>query len=395
MLELKDKPHDTQAWDRFLDLGLPTKKSESYRYVRLKALYSQLFQSPTISQPDFQPEEGTFVFVNGSYCDALSSIPKPLLALPLSKASKAYSSFLTPRLQKLLKEEQDPFAVLNHAYCGEGLFLYIPPKAICEVPLRIVHLIENVENSTLLCPRIHLFAGKSAQAKLLFSQKIGSELLWINSFIDCALEENASISLKSVANQHEKAHHFFSLRATLKQHSTLKTLSATNGGATSREDYAVRLLGEGCDVSLLGVWGLNKARQHHVNILMDHQEPNCTSLQKFKGVLADNSRSSFEGKIYVHEKAQKTQAYQMNNNLVLGTRASANSKPNLEIFADDVKASHGATVGQLDDEQLFYLTTRGLPADVARQLLVQGFNREILDQIEDPILKKESLDLFR
>lgn len=383
MLELLDKPRNSQAWNRFLELGLPSKESEVYRYVRLKELYRHTYRLPTHSTPNFTPQEGTLLFVNGSYCEELSRPPKGVIALPLSKAFITYGTFLKGRIATLLKQERDPFAALNGAYFQEGLFLYIPPKYSCEIPLKVMHLIDEVSEPALLAPRIHLFAGKEASAKLLLSQEIDHSHMWLNTFVDLALEERASFRLTTTSWTEKSSYSLFALRATLKKGSRFESCSSTNGGAVSREDYCVRLIGEGAEAALYGVWALKEHRQHHVNVFMEHQEPHCTSLQKFKGALHDRSYSSFEGKIYVHQKAQKTQAYQMNNNLILGEKAAANSKPNLEIFADDVKASHGATTGQLDEEQLFYLTTRGIPTAVARHLLVQGFTGEILDQIQD------------
>lgn len=393
MLQLMDKPRCIKTWERFLELGLPTKESEVYRYVRLKELYSQPFHLPQPWKGTLKGEAGTLVFVNGAYAQALSHAPKPLVALPLSQAFKIYGNFLNPRIQKQLKEEKDPFAVLNGAYCTEGLFLYLPPKSRCETPLKIVHIIDQEGEPTLLCPRIHLFAGKEAAAKLSFFQKINSPHVWVNTVMDLALEEGATLSLTTLSNQQQAAHDFLALRATLKNQSVFNSYGVTNGGATSRQDYVIRFLGMQANASLYGMWDLKGNRQHHVNVLMDHQEPSCTSLQKFKGVITDASRSSFEGKIYVHQRAQKTEAYQMNNNLIVEGRASAYVKPNLEIFADDVKASHGATIGQLDQEQLFYLTTRGCPLNLARDLLIRGFTQEIIDLIDCPQIKKEALAL--
>lgn len=156
----------------------------------------------------------------------------------------------------------------------------------------------------------------------------------------------------------------------------------------------VRLLGEGGEASLNGVWALKGHNQHHVHVLMEHHETYCTSMQKFKGVVQEQARSSFEGKIYVERKAQKTEAYQMNNNLILGKEASANCKPNLEIFADDVKASHGATIGQMDEEHLFYCKARGIPPHQAHALLVRGFVQEILDLFEEGALREKALEMM-
>lgn len=390
-LELLEKPRHAGAWDRFQEIGLPTKQNEVYRYVRFKDLYSLPFSAALPFDASITPVESTLVFANGAYCEDLSSPPKGVIALPLSKAFSTYGSFLTARMNKWTKEENDPFAALNGAYYTEGLFLYLPPKCVCSTPIRIIHYTEGSPKPAHLCPRIHLFAGKESAAEITWQQSGSLAHVWVNAFIDCALEEAASLTLTQVNHLPETAHHFCALRATLKRRSMLKSFSVTNGSATSREDYLVRLQGEEAEASLYGVWSLKDHRQHHVNLWIDHQEPSCTSLQKFKGTLEDSSRSSFEGKIYVHQKAQKTQAYQMNNNLILGERAAANSKPNLEIFADDVKASHGSTIGQIDPEQLFYFQARGVPASLAQKLLVQGFSKEVIDLIPQQLLREEAL----
>ncbi len=392
MLQLKQNPTNIEMWDRFLKLGLPGKESDLYRYVRLKDLYSQEYQLPGAFEGQILESNDTLVFVNGTFCPHLSTVPKPWIALPLSVARKTYGQFLNPRLQ--LKEEQDPFAILNGACFSEGLLLYLPPKSHAEKPLKIVHLTHSLEEPALMCPRIHIFAGKDSQGSLHFSQKLTVAHAWANSFIDIALDERANLSFTHLNEQHESAHDFLAVRATLKNRSHFKSFSCTNGGATSRHDYQVRLTESDAEAYLYGVWDLKGARQHHVNVLMQHVEPNCVSLQKFKGVVRESSRSSFEGKIYVNKEAQKTQAYQMNHNLVLDERASAYVKPNLEIFADDVKASHGATVGQLDAEHLFYLRSRGMTQEEAYALLVRGFTREIVESLETPELKQEALAIL-
>ncbi len=392
-LEFVDKALHPAAWDRFLEVGLPGKSNEHYRYVRLKELYSHPYALPTLETIPFSPQKGTLVFVNGTYVELLSLPPKGVIALPLSKAFATYGSFLNARLNKWTKEESDPFALLNGAYYREGLFLYLPPQALLSEPLTILHLVSVDQKQVHHSPRIHLFAGKQAMAQLLLKEQSAESHL-VNGFFDCALEEGAQVTLMKGGALSEKGHHLWSLRATLKKNSGLKTISVTNGAATSREDYRVRLLGEDAEANLYGVWKLSGNRQHHVNLQLDHEEPNGNSLQKFKGVLSDMSRSSFEGKIFVHRQAQKTQAYQMNNNLLIGERATAYSKPNLEILADDVKASHGATVGQLDAEQLFYLMARGIPLPVAQRLLLLGFTRDVVDLIPDTNFRKEALQLI-
>jgi Fe-S cluster assembly protein SufD len=391
-LELMEKPIHIQGWEKFIALGVPTKEVEAFRYVHLKELLSHPFYLPTQLHPAGEIKKNQLVFFNGSYLAELSSPPPQAIALPLTKAVKTYGNFLNLRLEKLLKEEKDPFAALNAAYYQEGLFLYLPPKTVCESPIHIFHILGPLQQPTLLSPRIPLFLGKESALHLSYLQTSSEPKAWINGYIDCALEERSSLTIGLLSEQRPESHDFLALRATLKKGSVFRSCSATNGGATSRHDYAIQLLGEGADASLQGVWSLRGERQHHVHVLMDHQSPSCTSLQKFKGCLYDSARSSFEGKIFVHQSAQKTQAYQMNNNLIVGSEASANCKPNLEIYADDVKASHGATIGQIEEEDLFYFTTRGISLEFARSLLIGGFIQEVIDGFEDPLLRQKAVE---
>jgi Fe-S cluster assembly protein SufD len=175
---------------------------------------------------------------------------------------------------------------------------------------------------------------------------------------------------------------FTSVRATLKRDSSFDSLSITDGAAVARSSFAVQLAEENSALSLKGLSLLTGQRNSHVHVFVDHAAPHCTSRQHFKMALSGQSQSSFEGKIAVRPIAQKTVAYQLNNNLLLGEGARANSKPNLEIFADDVKASHGSTMTQLSAEELFYLRSRGLAAIDAQALLAHGFCKELLQEVE-------------
>ena len=177
----------------------------------------------------------------------------------------------------------------------------------------------------------------------------------------------------------------------MKRDSQFTSHLVTNGSETVRYDYAVQLKGENGVAHLNGLWMLNGSSEAHVHVLMEHASPYCESLQHFKGALDGSSRSSFEGKILVRQEAQKTNSFQMNNNLLLSPGAQANSKPNLEIFADDVKASHGSTVGQLDDEELFYLRTRGYTKSEAEGILTQGFLRDIIEKIDQKDIRDEAI----
>jgi Fe-S cluster assembly protein SufD len=383
-----------KAWDLFLAIGLPTNQTEVYRYIKLRQLFGQNYTlAPEISlnlsdiASAIYPEcrKSVLVIVNGHFSPQLSNteaIPSKVVMTTLAEAMRTYSAFLNNHWAKMLKEETDAFAALNAAMHRNGLFIYVPPKTIVEAPLQILHVISA--DKQLLLPRLNVFVGNQAQINVFASQKILSPTNYFtNQVVDLVLEEDAHMNfVQELCSESPSAWHLDALRSTLKRNATLKTISVTEGSATVRNDYRIALMGENAEALLNNVWMLDEKREAHAHVFMDHQAPNCRSYQLFKGVLNDFSKSSFEGKIMVRQAAQKTEAFQLNNNLVLSDYAHADSKPNLEIFADDVKASHGATVGQLDEEQLFYMKTRGFPSDIAKNLLVYGFCEQVIELIQ-------------
>jgi len=397
----------SKAWDHFLEIGLPTRKTEVYRYLRLRNLYARNYvpASPTeVSAdqiiPHILPEckQSVLVFVNGHFTPALSrteGITQRAVVSSLFEAMRTYGSFLNNHWAKSLKEETDSFAAINTALHQDGLFLYLPPKTIIEAPIQILNVIDTQSASMFIMPRLQVFVGAQSQLALVSTQAVLSgENYAINMLSDIAIEDDAHVRYTQEAcGSGENIWHFDALRTTLKRNSTFKTFAVTDGAAAVRHDYRVTLTGENAETQLNGVWMLQDKNEAHVHILIDHQAPNCRSMQLFKGVLNDFSRSSFEGKILVRQAAQKTEAFQLNNNILLSDRANADSKPNLEIFADDVKASHGATVGQLDKEQIFYMKTRGFSEAAAKNILVYGFCQEVIDLIQIPSVHTKLCDL--
>ncbi|MGZ3732597.1 MAG: Fe-S cluster assembly protein SufD, partial [Parachlamydiaceae bacterium] len=252
--------------------------------------------------------------------------------------------------------------------------------------------------NSLATSRLQLFAGAFSEIELISSHaKISGADTWINQRFDVSLEENAHVRYVQL-NHHASSDvwHFDAVRGTLKKSSSLTCVNVSNGSATVRNDYRVSLSGENCETSLNGVWMLKERREAHQHIFIDHQAPHCFSRQLFKGALKDTSHSSFEGKIVVRQEAQETNAFQLNNNLLLNEGATAESKPNLEIFADNVKASHGATIGQLEKEELFYMQSRGFSSEEAKQLLVHGFCQDVLGLIrQEEIRQRVAVQLFK
>ncbi len=403
-IALKDglKRVRAEAWERFLQLGLPSRQAEVYRYIRLRNLFSRSFSfasTTVLSLSEIaehvypESQQSVLVFVNGVYQADLSNtsaLPKKVVVCPLEEAMYSFGAFLDNQWAKVIKEETDPFAILNAATHPSGVFVYLPPQTVVEVPLQILNILTAQAEKALITPRLQLIAGR--QAEIILSEtavEMDCTGYCLNQVCDVVLEDGAQVKLFSeTSDLASDAWYFNAVRASLKRDAKFKVVNFTDGAMTIRNDYRVAITGDGADACLNGVSMLSDKREAHTNILMDHQAPNCRSNQLFKTVLTDISRSSFEGKIYVHREAQKTEAYQLNNNLILSDKASADSKPNLEIFADDVKASHGATVGQLDEEQLFYCRTRGYSLDEARNLLVHGFCEEVIDLITIPSVHK-------
>lgn len=381
----------SKAWERFLQIGLPHAKTEVYRYLRLNALYQTPFASISSPMPSLQdlsshllPEctGGRLVFVNGEYAPPLSDCPSAIERLPLEEALRKYSTLIQNRWSRLLQEEMDPFAALNAALHPSSTFLYLAPRMRIEEPIQILHWIQSDGPAGMLFPHLQIFAGRESSAAFCTTTVLASsgEIL-LNQVADFSLEEGAQIRCIRNDASSPSLWQFSSVRASLKRDALFENLLLTEGSRMMRHDYRVDLLQENAEVRLRGLSLAGEKDEAHTHIRIDHRAPHCRSHQHFKTMAFGESRSSFEGKIYVHAAAQKTEAYQLNQNLLVDPRAKVYSKPNLEIFADDVKASHGSTIGQIDAEQQHYMQTKGIPSSLAKQLLLQAFAEGMTSQI--------------
>lgn len=388
-----------KAWDQFLCQGLPDKKSPGYQYFPFTHFYQESYELaglPEVPTETIQSlvyhdcRRSYVVFVNGQYTPELSNVsalPKEVVVMRLRDAIQTYGNFLQMRLSRTMKEETDPFATLNIALIQMGLFFYVPPHVVVDTPVQCLHIISD-DRAVHFNPRIHFFLGKEAKLQWVYDHQCLKDFEYFsNSVIDIALEEGANFEQYGLLNLCPNGWCFDATRVTLKRDSCFKSLTCTSGTKSVRQDYRITLAGENAHCDLKGIAMLSQHRQSHVNVFVEHAAPHCTSNQLFKNILTDASRSSFEGKIYVQSKAQKTEAYQLNNNLILSDKAVANSKPNLEIFADDVKASHGATVTQPNPQHLLYLQTRGIDLETAQLLLLSGFCTDIFSKIPFPPIR--------
>jgi Fe-S cluster assembly protein SufD len=382
-----------RAWDHFLELGLPEKGSGPFQYVPLRQLYEvpwRCASRSSVSRDAVAPHllsecRGTqIVFVDGRFSPELSdlsALPKGVVVLPLTEATRSYGTFLQGRWSRFLKEETNPFAVVNLALHAGGVFIYVPPKTRLQQPVQCLYFAEGKDVVTM--PRIHLFLA--SQAELSWISTVQSDG-WMNRLLDVAVEDGA-IFRHVDWSRRGGAWDFPSVIATQKRGSKFEQWSMVGEESQmTRSSVRAALLGEDAELSLQGVWNLRTSQHVHVHMTVSHEAPHTRSLQKFRGVLGGVSHSSFDGKIVVKPSAPKTEAYQLSQHLLLGEYAVANAKPNLEIFEGDVKASHGATIGSLDEEEIFYLRSRGLPQSAAEELLVTGFCREIVQTTPFPFL---------
>lgn len=395
-----------KGFQKLAEMGFPTRSHEAFQYVPLREFYLSSFGSATpchIDKSDFSQailpecEHSHLVFVDGFFAPTLSDVtalPSQMVISSLDDALLTHGSFLQSHLARVLKEEKDPFALVNLALHAKGAFVYLPPKLEALSPLQCLY-VTTTKVPQLIAPRMHLALGTHSHLRCVITHhKMEMDTAhWIAPALEISLEEGAYLDLFNLVDS-TTDWQFETLRAQLKRNARFNSLSVTFGSKAIRQSYRVQLQGENSEANLNGLSALSGGHTAHTHATMEHEAPHTRSRQTFKGMLNDHSQSSFEGKIWVQPIAQKTEAYQVNHNLLLSQGAVANSKPNLEIFADDVKASHGATISRLDEEQLFYLKTRGIDPISAKGLLTQGFCREMIGQIPyDSLLQRLSLAL--
>ncbi len=329
--------------------------------------------------------EPTVVFYNGVFIRELSGIGRygeEVVCEPLERAFFDYESFLTDYFDSYLEGEEDPEPLLSLALSDRGAFLYFPENFRSEKPLKIIEIEDGAEGYT--SPFVVLCSGRKASIFIetvsIRSKEFTGQVNGCRHFI---LEEGASLDCRqrdfSLPGRSFSAHRYF-----LKKESRLKVLRASFGAEEERTDDRVIFSGENAVADLSGLWTLRDNGKMSVRVRMEHRAPRCISSQLFKGVLKDSSSSEFDGKIYISPEASQTDAYQLNRHCLFSDRARARSRPNLEIFADDVKASHGSSTGLIDSEMLFYLRARGISVREAEKLLVKAFFEDVFSKIEDP-----------
>lgn len=384
-----------KSWEKFFSLGLPAEEDSLFHGVKLSKLYLERFslsESRNLSQEQIDPfvlpqcKNSFVVIINGFFCSQLSNVtafPSKVIISSIEEGFRAFGTYLINSELKSVKDESDPFVCLNSACYPQGMFVYVPPKTILSTPLQILHFVIENDTSHLCLPKTHIFVGTHSVIEIIRSHHhttYSNSRYFVNQMTEIHIEENALVRHQEyLDDERPTSWHFNSLRVTLKKESAFHSVSYPKGSVGQRISYRVFLLGEYAKTFINGLSLLSDNRESFVNIFVDHLAPNCMSKQHFKSVLNDNARFGFNGKIRVQPEAYKIEALQYIHNLLLSDSAHVDIKPHMEILEDDVKASHGVTVGGLDKDQMFYLMTRGLSQETAKRLLIKGFCETVLN----------------
>lgn len=390
------------AFARFSDVGFPTTKEEDWRFtstapiVQLPFVAGELKTTPVRAedlQPYLLPESALqLVFVNGRFAPELSSKQLPAgveagnLAALLEKNPKL---LLEPHLGRYVDMQRDAFASLNTAFFQDGAYLSIAANTTVEIPMHLLFVNTEANAPQRIHPRNLIFAGRNAQASIVEDHlSLGESIAFVNTVTELVAEESATVYHHTLERQNLKSFHISTLRIQQARAANVHAHSVLLGGALVRNNVHPVLAGEGGECVINGLF-LGEGSQHIDNYMMvEHASAHCASHQYYNGILDGHAHGVFHGRILVHKDAQKTDAKQTNRNLLLSDDARIDTKPQLEIYADDVKCTHGATIGQIEENSLFYLRSRGLDETTAREMLLLAFAGQCMVRIETASIRK-------
>jgi Fe-S cluster assembly protein SufD len=384
-----------EAIHRFAELGLPTTRNEEWKYTNVAPLARARFQparagEARLALQDLAGVPGAdlggprLVFLNGHFAPEFSSVdelPDAVKVQSLAAVLANGAEVVQGHLGRYAAFENQPFVALNTAFVEDGAFVEIPQGLVVEKPIHLLFVTTAAVSATAAHPRTLVVAGAGTQATIIETYLgLGSGVYFNNVVSEIVLGENAVVDHYRVEREVEQAFHIATLQACLSRSSSFTSENVALGGGLVRNDVNGLLDGEGADCALNGLYVIRR-RQHVDNhTVIDHAQPHCTSRELYKGILDGRATGVFNGVIKVRKDAQKTDSVQQNKNLLLSRDALINTKPQLEIFADDVKCTHGATIGQLDKDALFYLRARGIQEEQARSLLIYAFASEVVER---------------
>ncbi|MEK9722124.1 MAG: Fe-S cluster assembly protein SufD [Rhodospirillaceae bacterium] len=415
-LALPSLPGQGVAWldrlrqggiERFRDLGLPGAKVEDWKYTRLRPLEDTAYRPVAATDgsaavdhlPTLFPDAAVarIVFVNGCLRDdltRLSGLPKGVTVESLGQAVARDSEWVERHLGRVAVAENRSLLALNTAMMNSGVVIRVARNVAVETPIEVVYVAGLTDQPVAYYPRNLIVLEEGAAATIVKHYAgIGVGAYFANSVSEISVGANARLRHYRVQTESMEATHLGALHVRVGRDATYETFGLSAGGRLSRNECLVRLEGEGAHCGVNGAY-LMKGREHCDNTtLIEHTVPHTTCREVFKGVLDDEARGVFQGKIVVHKDAQKTDGQMLTKTLLLADGAEMDAKPELEIYADDVKCSHGATSGRLDETALFYLRSRGIPEALARNLLVRSFVAEAIAEVSDLAVREALADI--
>jgi Fe-S cluster assembly protein SufD len=390
-------PIREQAINDFNKLGIPTSRNEEWKYTRIGSLFNKDFHYSTgnatetitdkeLDQYRLPGHEKAFelVFINGIFSDSLSKINSiPFEVMPLNKAMEKHGALVKQHLGNSSKYVKDGIHALNTAFVQEGLFIFIPEKTVVDKPIYLYNIIDNRNENLLSQPRVLIYVSKQSEVKFAETYvSLGVSESFSNQVVEVIVEKDAFVDYYKIQNDSVTTSHVCTSHFRQIGTSTIHAVTISLNGNIVRNNLNIALEAERAEAHLYGLYFLKGQTHIDNHTVVDHVMPNCMSNELYKGIIDNNGTAVFNGKIFVQQDAQKTNAFQSNKNVLLSETASVNTKPQLEIFADDVKCSHGCTVGQLDEEGMFYLRSRGINEKIAKSLLVHAFAIDILEHIK-------------
>ncbi|GEP49976.1 Fe-S cluster assembly protein SufD [Flavobacterium noncentrifugens] len=396
--------HDirTSAIKNFENKGFPTKKEEAWKYTSLNSVLKNDFSvfpksDNAIEFADvkkyFLHEIDTYkvVFIDGVFSSFLSAtthdgIDVCLMSSALTKPK--YKMVIDEYFNKVASKDES-LTCLNTAFALEGAYINIPKSKVVEKPIEIINFSTGTEAALLVQPRNLIIVGENAHVQIIERhQSLNENPVLTNSVTEIFAKKRAIVDYYKIQNDNLEASLVDNTYIAQKEQSHVSVHTFSFGGNITRNNLNFYHQGERIDSTLKGITIIEGKQHVDHHTLVQHATPNCESHQNYKGIFDERSTGVFNGKIYVEREAQKTDAFQQNNNILLSDKATINAKPQLEIFADDVKCSHGCTIGQLDDKAMFYMQSRGIPKKEAKALLMYAFSNEVIESIKIPELKQ-------
>jgi Fe-S cluster assembly protein SufD len=384
----------------FQKLGLPVGKAEEYKFTPVTRLLEKNFNfsSPNAEAQEIDLEEvlipeldaNVIVFVNGVFSKKHSNlVSSEIRILTLKEAIDQRNELALQHLAKHADFQQDALAAWNVASWQDGVFIDVAKNKVVEKPVVIYH-INDTRNGQVISLNRNLFVVELNSEVTVIEKLIslGSGNSFSNLVTEAVVAENAGLNLYEIQNDNGNRYHFNQIHVTQTNNSRVNTYTFSLDGKLIRNNLQLSLDGEGIESHMYGLYALTTDTLADNHTVVDHRKPNSFSNELYKGIMDESSKGVFNGKIFVRPNAQKTNAFQANRNILLTDKAGVNTKPQLEIWADDVKCSHGCTTGQLDEEALFYLQTRGIHKETARAMMLYAFAGEIIEAIKHPVIKE-------